>query len=152
MNNIGSINSNEMLRLASNLNLTLPEEIKVLPNKVFIKIPEKSILKNEMRNYINFFQKYKLSESSKFCCELLHSLNEQESPNHVIGREVLNKNTKEEFLRDNTDQSYQIWTQPDLPQSDILAYLSSLYDCQEYKKCAYFAQETLKKEEKQFHK
>jgi hypothetical protein len=75
MNNIGSINSNEMLNLASSLNLNLPSQLSSIPENLFIKIPRVEEIKKELRNYIRLFSKYKLVQSSKWCSELLFSMN-----------------------------------------------------------------------------
>ena len=79
MNNIGSINSNEMLNLASSLNLNLPSQLSSIPENLFIKIPSRPVIRSELRNYIKLFSKYKLTQSSKWCSELLYSLNKPDT-------------------------------------------------------------------------
>lgn len=75
MNNIGSINSNEMLNLASSLNLNLTSQLSSIPENLFIKIPKPDQIRQELRNYIRLFSRYKLTRSSKWCSELLFSMN-----------------------------------------------------------------------------
>lgn len=75
MNNIGSINSNEMLNLTSSLNLNLPSQLSAIPENLFIKVPRPAEIRKELRNYIALFSRYKLTQSSKWCSELLFSMN-----------------------------------------------------------------------------
>ena len=84
MNNIGSINSNEMLNLASSLNLNLPSQLASIPSDLFIKIPSSQKIKQELRNYSGLFTKYKLFQSAKWCSELLFSMNSSESSNYIF--------------------------------------------------------------------
>jgi hypothetical protein len=60
---------------------------------------------------------------------------------------------KKQFIQQNSDTDYRAKSFSEdsvsLEDQDLILMLSSLFDLKEYKKCAYFAQNRLKQQEKQ---
>ena len=64
--------------------------------------------------------------------------------------------SRKEFIQLNTDSGYRVKSFESKSESknddDLLLMLASLFDLKEYKKCAFFAQNRLKKQEKEGQK
>lgn len=150
------MNSNEMLHLGSTLNFGMPPEIKDFPEVLFVKIPEPHALKSELRTFIRYFSGFKMCQSAKWCSELLFSL--------IQPQREASSPAASQFVSKNTDKSYQshgplrIVSQIEKGNmeqgqsqglggetEDLLLLLNDLFDCGDFKKCAYFAQKELKR-------
>ena len=158
MNSFNIQNSKNLNATSQSLNMSIDDidlsnltKIKldnILENLKNLKIDSNTI--DELRGAIKLLKRFKLLESTKWCCELLNSISKTSNinePNIIQGKNLTNIFNKTLNPKSNSNLTsnfsignkyislYQRYKNNEYKIKDILTYANCLFDLREYLKC-----------------